>query len=699
MNDAASARASSVPPGGGTTGVAHSTPGTPAATPLDAAIACYQRGDHAEAAARFHDILRQAPDHAIALRLLGLSKVRAGETASGLPFLARARRLAPDDPLTHLHYGIGLRQSGRHARAAALFRRAAMLLPDNPAPWVNLSAALLSLGYGKAARAAARRAVTVAPAQAECWHALGLAQRAEGDIPASRDAFAHALEANRRLPEVWVDYGFACYQLYDLTGARNAMREAIGIRPDCAPARANLAAFLLLLGETEEALEMSRALLRDHPDFAPARLNLANALLLDHEAGEALRLLQGEPPPGRDGKHWRAHRAMALLSTGRRREAGRELDAIAEPYGDAEILICWRRIALARDAGEAGAMAARMAELAADETAALPEHRIIAYFDLARFHHRRGDTGMAFEHWRHGHALLKRVQPFSRTRHRGFIDAAIQRYDAVRLRDGARAGNTDPAPVFIVGMPRSGTSLTEQILAAHADSFGGGERSAIHRLLSELAGGTETAETVRSAAALGRDELTRAATGYLEQLHALAPDKAIVLDKMPGNARHLGFIATLLPGAKVIHCRRDPRDIGLSIFQHRFFGYHPYAHDLADLGWAIGEHERLMAHWRAVLPIPMIEVALEDWVHDFAGTLARVLGFLGLPHDAACERFHEQKRRVRTASALQVRQPINAGGLGRWRAYEALLEPMIGELRDAGLLHGDEANGYGPATH
>jgi hypothetical protein len=130
----------------------------------------------------------------------------------------------------------------------------------------------------------------------------------------------------------------------------------------------------------------------------------------------------------------------------------------------------------------------------------------------------------------------------------------------------------------------------------------------------------------------------------------------------------------------------DPRDIGLSIFQHRFFGYHPYAHDLSDLGWAIGEHERLMEHWRAVLPLPMIEVELESWVHDFGGTLARVLSFLGLPHDPACERFHEQKRMVRTASALQVRQPINARGLGRWRAYESQLQPLIAELRHARLV-------------
>ena len=176
------------------------------------------------------------------------------------------------------------------------------------------------------------------------------------------------------------------------------------------------------------------------------------------------------------------------------------------------------------------------------------------------------------------------------------------------------------------------------------------------------------------------------AAAYLDELHALAPAARRVLDKMPANANHLGFIATLLPGARVIHCRRDPRDIGLSIYQRRFFGHMPYAHDLADLGWTIAEHERLMAHWRAVLPLPLLDVRLGDWVNDFHGTLDRVLAFLDLPYDTACVDFHRQDRRVLTASAAQVRQPVNASGIGRWHRYTTELAPLIGELETAGSI-------------
>jgi hypothetical protein len=155
---------------------------------------------------------------------------------------------------------------------------------------------------------------------------------------------------------------------------------------------------------------------------------------------------------------------------------------------------------------------------------------------------------------------------------------------------------------------------------------------------------------------------------------------------MPGNFRHLGPMALLLPGARVIACDRDPRDIGLSIFTFRFYGSHGYAHDLADLGWYIGQHRRLMAHWRAVLPNPIMTVHLRDWVEDFSGTLRRVLDFLELAYDARCEAFHDVQRRVRTVSRTQVQERVNGRGLGRWRAYERHLAPLIDALEASGAL-------------
>jgi hypothetical protein len=191
---------------------------------------------------------------------------------------------------------------------------------------------------------------------------------------------------------------------------------------------------------------------------------------------------------------------------------------------------------------------------------------------------------------------------------------------------------------------------------------------------------------VRRIAALDATTLNAEAERYLHDLHAVAPGAQRIVDKMPGNFRYLGLAAMMLPGARIIACERDPRDIGLSIFTYRFYGLHSYAHDLSDLGWYIAQQRRLMDHWRAALPNPILTVRLSDWVDDFSGTLRRVLAFLDLPYDPACETFHEGERRVRTVSRAQVKQPVNARGIGRWRGYESQLAPLIAALREGGAL-------------
>jgi hypothetical protein len=315
------------------------------------------------------------------------------------------------------------------------------------------------------------------------------------------------------------------------------------------------------------------------------------------------------------------------------------------------------------------------------------EHQIMARYDLAKFWSAQGAQAKAFSQWVAGHDLLKRMQPFSRADHKAFVDANIETFTAKRFAAGARAANRHPAPVFIVGMPRTGTTLCEQILAAHAEVHGAGERWALGEAFGALGGGFGP-ESVHRLGGLDAAALNAAAAAYLAALQALAPEKTRIVDKMPGNSLYLGLVGLMLPGAKIIHCDRDPRDIGLSIFTFRFYGAHGYAHDLADLGWTIGERGRLMAHWKAALPNPILTVCLSDWVEDFDATLARVLAHVELPPDPSCARFYERDSHAGTVSRAQVREPVNARGLGRWPTYAKELAPLIAELERAGSLDG-----------
>jgi len=568
-------------------------------------------------------------------------------------------------------------------------------LPDHVAQLLAAAQAHGEAGDRQAALRAASDACHAAPNLPQPHYAYGQVWLALGEPARAEQAFAAAIHLAPNWADAWINFGIARYRQGAIEDAKAAMRQALLRAPGHPAAIGNLGAFMRISGEAEGAEALLRQAIDDTPDNAGARLNLVADLLQEERPADALALLDAAPAlptEPRALRHWHLQRALALLQTHRAAEAAAALEAIAAlgPIPpDIAPLWHWRHVLLAlartdhaaaRDA--AGRMEAALAGMGPD---AVLEHRIMGHYDLAKFWSGLNEHALAFAQWQAGHELLGRIQPFSRPAHLAFVDASIARFSALRLNAGPRARNNDPAPVFIVGMPRSGTTLCERILAAHAQVHGAGERGALSHAFARLGDGSG-ADAVARIAAMDADALDEAAAPYLAQLHALAPEATRIIDKMPGNYSYVGLAALLFPGARFIHCVRDPRDIGLSIFTFRFHGSHGYAHDLADLGWTIAQQDRLMAHWRDALPGRVATVKLSDWVEDFDATLARLLAHLDLPPDANCARFHEMEGRVRTVSRSQVRQPVNARGLGRWHAYAAGLAPLIAELDQAGAL-------------
>jgi Flp pilus assembly protein TadD len=564
--------------------------------------------------------------------------------------------------------------------------------------------ALLKLAIDKLAAcdaptalAAASEACHCAPKDRRAHYVYGQAWLALNEPGRAEQAFAAALQLMPDWADAWINYGIARYRQGHLDDAKTAMRQALLRVPGHPAATANLGAFMRISGESEGGEALLRETVARAPGNVAARLNLVADLLQAERAVEALALLDQANPPANDPpavRHWHLQRALALLQLKRAAEARNALNAFTAPGPcppEQASLLHWRLVLLAlaeNDPARAVTEAERMeAALAAADAPILPEHRIMGHFDLAKFWSGCNAYPRAFRHWVDGHALLRPSQPFSRQVHAAFIDATIAAFGRARF-GGPRASDRDPAPVFIVGMPRAGTTLCEQILAAHRDVHGAGERTALGRAFGALGGKGDDPASPHRVASLHPSALDAAAARYRAELHALAQGKARIVDKMPGNYNYLGLVGLMLPGAKIIHCVRDPRDIGLSIFTFRFHGHHPYAHDLGDLGWAIAQQARLMEHWRGVLPNPVLTVKLADWVEDFDGTLARVLAHLDLPPDPNCARFYESDSRVRTVSYAQVRQPVNARGLGRWRRYAEALAPLIAELEAGGALAG-----------
>ncbi len=261
-------------------------------------------------------------------------------------------------------------------------------------------------------------------------------------------------------------------------------------------------------------------------------------------------------------------------------------------------------------------------------------------------------------------------------------DDIIEAFSPQQFARLPRATNGSPVPVFIVGMPRCGSTLVETIIDAHPEAHGAGELTTLHDLAGSLAFDIGSAlPWPQCVADLTGNDVDAIGRRYLDHLAPLAPDAKRIVDKLPANYRRVGLIGLILPGARIIHCRRHPLDTCFSCYMHPFDpAIHPYSTDLANLGAVYVDYERLMTHWRDALDIPMLEVQYETLVENQEQVTREIIEFCGLDWDDRCLRFHERHRIVLTASYGQVTKPIYTTAVARYRNYEHHLGPLISAL-------------------
>ncbi len=308
------------------------------------------------------------------------------------------------------------------------------------------------------------------------------------------------------------------------------------------------------------------------------------------------------------------------------------------------------------------------------------EARASMAYALVKVFEKHNDHAKAFEFAKLANGLTREGIKHDAQRHSTYVDRLIRVYTPALFERTSGMGNESQRPVFVVGMPRSGTTLTEQILASHPRVFGAGELGLIPAVIRRMP------KVVRAKAPypgcmarFGKRTAEHAALYYLKHVAAMDADAMRTVDKLPHNFLHLGLIAILFPNARIIHVMRDPRDVAISNyftnFKHKRGGM-SYAFDLAEIGHMINDHDRIMAHWREVLPVPILDLKYEDLVDDQAAATRRLLEFVGLEWDDSVIDFHKTERAVRTASVWQVRQPMYKTSTERWRRYEDSLGPL-----------------------
>ncbi|WP_293397901.1 tetratricopeptide repeat-containing sulfotransferase family protein, partial [Nevskia sp.] len=501
----------------------------------------------------------------------------------------------------------------------------------------------------------------------------------EGKFDDAAQCFAEAIRTDDRHADASHNLGTALMKRGDRDGAFKALKTALLIDPSRAETYLNLGNLLIDAGQLEDALECFERAAKHDPALARARSRLAQHFSQAGKVKQAESLFR--QALGLDPDHLQGWFGL-----------GRTLEDLGEAGGalGCYLQVLKRRpqhaqalgqyLALVRDEPEAGQLSA--AQTLLQNPAVKDEARALIGYGLTKFHDRRKDYAQAAAAGLAGNAARRQANgPLDRAVLSRRIDRIIETFDGAFFESRRRLGLGTDQPVFIVGLPRSGTTLTEQILASHPLLHGAGELPDLSRLANGVIGSDE--EPWQAAQKLDEMSSRTLALEYLKALREEAPKSASrISDKSPLNFFHLAFAALLFPNARVVHCIRDGRDNALSIWMENFSPDQRYATDFDDLAFFHQQYLRLMAHWRQVLPLKMLELRYEDTVADLEGQARRLIGFLDAPWDARCLAFHKAERAVQTPSRWQVRQPIYTKSVARWKAYAEHLPGLDRAFRD-----------------
>jgi tetratricopeptide (TPR) repeat protein len=630
------------------------------------------------AAEQAREILSVDPANPTARLVLGAAHRRAGRAPQALKLLEALGGELPNAAPVYLELGVARAEAGHLPEAIAALRRAVKLKPESADGWRLLADYLDAAGDGVAADAARARYINAATTDPRLMKAA--AALVANDLPVADallrthlDAYPTDVAALRMLAEV-------AARLRRYEDAEELLERCLKLAPSFDAARHNYAVVLNRQAKPAAALRQVEELLAREPRN-PSYLNLQAAVLanLGEYAGSisvyeaVLRDYPLQP------KVWMSF-GHALRTAGRLAESvtayRRALElhpTLGEAYWSLANLKTFRF-----SPGDTDAMRQALAR-----TDLTQEDRLHFEFSLGKASEDDGKYEVSFDHYARGNAIRKELHPHDAAETTRFVERSKRQWTPEFFAQRRTQGAPSPDPIFIVGLPRAGSTLVEQILSSHPSVEGTAELPDIPRLVRELAGREEQASGApffEAVARLRAEELAALGEAYLASTRVQRKtDAPFFIDKMPNNCLYAGFIHLILPNAKIIDVRRHPLGCCFSVFKQQFARGQNFAFDLTDLGLYYRDYVDLMTHVDTVLPGVVHRVIYESLIDDTEAEVRRLLDYCGLPFEERCLRFYENDRAVRTPSSEQVRQPIFKGGVEHWRHYE----PWLGPLRDA----------------
>ena len=673
----------------------------------------YSRRQYAQAERVCRQVLSARPGNADAHNILGVTLAALGNSKEAIAELRRATKINGQAPSYYANLGEILRQSGKLDEAAEALQSAINLDPNNAQALNNLGIIEYERRHFAKAVDFYRRALAINPNMPEALNNLGNASRMTGDIDGAVHAYQEALTQRAIYPEVYNNLGTLLQQDRKLEEAEHALRKAIQQNPRYVEAHNNLAQLLFsqknevealrILGEAlkfapknvqtlvltskiqlrrnnlQAAEQATRLALQEQPDNPEALTILGQVLHETDRYDEALDVLDRALKKAPENPEALNFYGVALKSVGRLDEAREYIlkalklnDAMYGAYANLNDLVDFSEGVGEQLFNRIEAIFESVPNPQADQFLAL-------HFAYAKALDDRGQHEKALEHYIIGGRMKRTHLEYKEGETHGFFDSIRAAFPKEAFENRKFPGLEDDRPVFIVGMPRSGSTLVEQILSSHPDVYGAGEVKYLARALGQLRDRFPSLPKYpEMMSKITPAQLDITAKNYQQAIAQGAGKSKRITDKLLTNYFFLGLINLLFPNAKVIHTRRDPVDTCLSGFTKLFKDDMPHSYDLGELGRYYGKYRELMEHWEKVLPEGfMTTVVYEDVVADTEKEAKRLIEFLGLPWNDKCVDFHKSDRPVKTASVAQVRKPIYKTSVQRWKKYGPGLQPLV----------------------
>ncbi len=641
------------------------------------AFEAHRSGNLDAAEGIYRKILSHQPENAHAVHLLGVIALQKGRADEARELIEAAIKREDGHALFHCNLGEAYRQLNQLEKAEKCFLAALERQADYPQALTNLGITLYQLGRHDDAVARLERALDLTGPSADGLSNLGLTQFAAGALDDAIATLRKAVELDPQHLEANNNLGTALLEKGDVEAAAFVLEEAVRVDPRAADAWSNLARARLAQSEMKAAEKCARRAIELVPNEAKFYFVLGLVLRDGGRPGEAeaalcrsLELAANQAMP---------HYVLGTLyiRTGRFKKAEVALKSALERKPD--LAVAYEALSHIHSYGRnEWPEIDRLQQFATSLDLTNParmhlEFALANMFDSCKLYDR------AFLHLKTANELKRRLVDFDAAECWQLLDDAKRTVDRSLIEEKSRMGSESDVPILIVGMPRSGTTLVEQVLASHPEVSGSGEVGYLNAAARSLAQALGTPYP-RCLGKLSRTGVQSLVEGYLNRLKQERGVASKVTDKRPHNFIHLGLISILFPKASIIHCLRDPMDTCLSIFFQNFEKENEFAYDLEDIGEYYQFYSQTVAYWKSVLPNPIFDIRYEEFVNDQERITRKLLEYCGLRWNDLCLSPHETDREIRTASHWQVRQPVYADSVARWQRYERHLEPLAKAL-------------------